>query len=305
MHRPVLLQETIQNLITNPHGVYVDCTLGGGGHLNYLLDKLASDALVIGLDKDIDVLRQTQAEIKAPNVKLIQSDFRELKKVLRDLDIAFVDGIMLDLGVSSFQLDTADRGFSFHEQAPLDMRMNRQQFLTARDIVNDFSEDEIARVLFEYGEESYARSISRAIVNCRKVRPIETTLELADIIIHSVPAKYRREKHPARKSFQALRIAVNEELDALREVLPQVIEVLRPGGRLCVISFHSLEDRIIKQFIQKQTKPCTCPPDFPVCICNRKPTLEMVYRKPMVPSEQECTENPRARSAKLRVAARI
>lgn len=305
MHRPVLLQETIQNLITNPHGVYVDCTLGGGGHLNYLLDKLASDALVIGLDKDIDVLRQTQAVIKAPNVILVQSDFRELKKVLGDLDIAFVDGIMLDLGVSSFQLDTADRGFSFHEQAPLDMRMNRQQFLTARDIVNDFSEDEIARVLFEYGEESYARSISRAIVNCRKVRPIETTLELADIIIHSVPAKYRREKHPARKSFQALRIAVNEELDALREVLPQVIEVLRPGGRLCVISFHSLEDRIIKQFIQKQTKPCTCPPDFPVCICNRKPTLEMVYRKPIVPSEQECTENPRARSAKLRVAARI
>lgn len=305
MHRPVLLQETIQNLITNPHGVYVDCTLGGGGHLNYLLDKLASDALVIGLDKDIDVLRQTQAVIKAPNVILVQSDFRELKKVLGDLDIAFVDGIMLDLGVSSFQLDTADRGFSFHEQAPLDMRMNRQQFLTARDIVNDFSEDEIARILFEYGEESYARSISRAIVNCRKVRPIETTLELADIIIHSVPAKYRREKHPARKSFQALRIAVNEELDALREVLPQAIEVLRPGGRLCVISFHSLEDRIIKQFIQKQTKPCTCPPDFPVCICNRKPTLEMVYRKPMVPSEQECTENPRARSAKLRVAARI
>lgn len=305
MHRPVLLQETIQNLITNPHGVYVDCTLGGGGHLNYLLEKLASDATVIGLDKDIDVLRQTQAVIKAPNVILVQSDFRELKKVLGDLDIAFVDGIMLDLGVSSFQLDTADRGFSFHEQAPLDMRMNRQQFLTARDIVNDFSEDEIARILFEYGEESYARSISRAIVNCRKVRPIETTLELADIIIHSVPAKYRREKHPARKSFQALRIAVNEELDALREVLPQVIEVLRPGGRLCVISFHSLEDRIIKQFIQKQTKPCTCPPDFPVCICNRKPTLEMVYRKPMVPSEQECTENPRARSAKLRVAARI
>lgn len=305
MHRPVLLQETIQNLITNPHGVYVDCTLGGGGHLNYLLEKLASDATVIGLDKDIDVLRQTQAVIKAPNVILVQSDFRELKKVLGDLDIAFVDGIMLDLGVSSFQLDTADRGFSFHEQAPLDMRMNRQQFLTARDIVNDFSEDEIARVLFEYGEESYARSISRAIVNCRKVRPIETTLELADIIIHSVPAKYRREKHPARKSFQALRIAVNEELDALREVLPQAIEVLRPGGRLCVISFHSLEDRIIKQFIQKQTKPCTCPPDFPVCICNRKPTLEMVYRKPMVPSEQECTENPRARSAKLRVAARI
>lgn len=305
MHQPVLLQETVENLITNPHGVYVDCTLGGGGHLTCLLEKLAADALVIGIDKDIDILMQTKSEIKAPNVILVQSDFRRLKKVLEDLSFTAVDGIMLDLGVSSFQLDTAERGFSFHEQAPLDMRMNREQLLTARDIVNEFSEEEITRILFDYGEESYARSISRAIVNHRNMKPIETTLELADIIKQSVPAKYRRDKHPARKSFQALRIAVNEELDALQEVLPQVVDVLKPGGRLCIISFHSLEDRIIKQFIQKQTKPCTCPPDFPVCICNRQPTLRMVYRKPIIPNEKESTDNPRARSAKLRVAAKI
>ncbi len=305
MHQPVLLQETVENLITDPHGVYVDCTLGGGGHLTHLLSKLAANALVIGIDKDPDVLRQTKSKIQAPNVILVQSDFRKLKEVLEKIDIVAVDGIMLDLGVSSFQLDTAERGFSFHEQASLDMRMNREQLFNAWDIVNEWSEEEITRILFEYGEESYARRISRAIVNYRKMKPIDTTLELADIVKQSVPAKYRRDKHPARKSFQALRIAVNEELDALREVLPQAVDLLKPGGRLCLISFHSLEDRIIKQFIQKETKPCTCPPDFPVCICNNKPTLRMVSRKPIIPNEKETSDNPRARSAKLRVAARI
>lgn len=305
MHRPVLLQETIDNLITNPHGTYVDCTLGGGGHLRYLAENLAADATVIGLDKDTDILEQTRVYLEGLNVTLIQSDFKYLKQVLQDLEIDLVDGIMMDLGVSSFQLDTAERGFSFHEDALLDMRMNRDQYLTAGDIVNNYDEDEITDILFKYGEEKYARSISKAIVSCREKKSIESTLELADIIKGAVPAKYRREKHPARKSFQALRIAVNDELGALRDVLPQAVEVLRPGGRLCVISFHSLEDRIVKQFIQEQSKTCTCPPSFPICICGQKPPLQMIKRKPIVASAEECENNPRARSAKLRVAARI
>jgi len=305
LHLPVLLQETIENLINDPHGIYVDCTLGGGGHLGYLAEKLAPDARVIGIDKDPEILRQTRLNIQAPNVTLIQSDFRYLKQVLQELDIELVDGIMMDLGVSSFQLDIPSRGFSFHEDALLDMRMNREQAFTAQDIVNSFEENEITEILFKYGEETYARSISRAIVNYRQLKPIENTLELADIIKGAVPARYRREKHPARKSFQALRIAVNEELEALREVLPQAIEALNPGGRLCVISFHSLEDRIVKQFMQEKSRTCICPPSFPICVCNHKAQLNMIKRKPITPSDEECENNPRARSAKLRVAARI
>jgi 16S rRNA (cytosine1402-N4)-methyltransferase len=305
LHRPVLLQETIENLISNPHGTYIDCTLGGGGHLRYLAESLASDATVIGLDKDADILEQTSIYLAGLNVTLIQSDFRYLKQVLEDLEIESVDGIMMDLGVSSFQLDTAARGFSFHEDASLDMRMNREQYLCARDIVNDFDEAEITDILFKYGEEKYARSISKAIVSYRGIKTITNTLELADIIKGAVPAKYRREKHPARKSFQALRIAVNDELEALREVLPQAVDVLKPGGRLCVISFHSLEDRIVKQFIQEKSKTCICPPSFPICICGQTPELKMIKRKPIVAGAEECEINPRARSAKLRVAAKI
>ncbi|MDD4170668.1 MAG: 16S rRNA (cytosine(1402)-N(4))-methyltransferase RsmH [Syntrophomonas sp.] len=305
MHRPVLLHETIENLVTDPHGIYVDCTLGGGGHLRYLAEKLAPDARVIGIDKDPEILRQTRLNIQAPNVTLMQSDFRYLKQVLQELNLELVNGIMMDLGVSSFQLDRAERGFSFHEDALLDMRMNREQVFTARDIVNSFEEDEITAILFKYGEETYARSISRAIVNYRQQKSIENTLELAEIIKGAVPARYRREKHPARKSFQALRIAVNEELEALQEVLPQAVAALKTGGRLCVISFHSLEDRIVKQFIQENSRTCICPPSFPICVCNHKPQLKMIKRKPIIPSAEECETNSRARSAKLRVAARI
>lgn len=305
MHQPVLLHETIDNLITDPHGTYIDCTLGGGGHLRYLIHQLAADARVIALDKDIDILAKTRSDLKELNVTLIESDFRYLKEVLQNLGIDLVDGIMMDLGVSSFQLDTAERGFSFHEDAPLDMRMNRNQPLTAEYIVNNYDENEIADILFKYGEENYARLISRAIINYREKRAIENTLELADIIKEAVPAKYRREKHPARKSFQALRIAVNDELGALREVLPQAIDVLKPGGRLCVISFHSLEDRMVKQFIKEKSITCTCPPSFPVCICGQKPQLKLITRKPISASTEECDHNIRARSAKLRVAARL
>jgi len=291
--------------VTDPHGIYVDCTLGGGGHLGYLARQLAGDAKIVGIEKDPEVLEQTRTEIDDARVVLVQSDFRYLKSVLASLGIEKVDGIMMDLGVSSFQLDRAERGFSFHQDAPLDMRMNQEQFLSARDIVNSFSEAEIRKILYEFGEEDYAGSISRAIVNYRQRKEIDSTLELAEIIKGAVPARYRREKHPARKSFQALRIAVNEELEALREVLPQALESLKPKGRLCVISFHSLEDRIVKQFFQEKAQGCICPPSFPVCVCGHKPELQIIRRKPITAGEQECETNPRARSAKLRVAARV
>ncbi len=305
MHQPVLLQETIENLVTDQHGTYVDCTVGGGGHLRLLLDRLAPDATVIGLDKDADTLNNTRVGLTGDNLILVQADFRQLGKVLNDLEIIQVDGIMLDLGVSSFQLDISERGFSFHEDARLDMRMNREQDLTAWDIVNGWTEAEIIRILFAYGEENHARSIGKAIVKARQQQQINTTLELAEVIKEAVPARYRREKHPARKSFQALRITVNEELEALQEVLPQAVAALKAGGRLCVISFHSLEDRIVKQFLQDQSRQCTCPPDFPVCICGCRPPLKLVHRKPIIPADAEITANPRARSAKLRVAERI
>ena len=305
MHLPVLLQETVAYLVTDPHGVYVDCTLGGGGHLTYLARQLAGDARIVGIEKDSEVLEQTRSEIDDARIVLVQSDFRYLRSVLFNLGIEKVDGIMMDLGVSSFQLDRAERGFSYHQDAVLDMRMNQEQFLSARDIVNNFSEAEIRNILYRFGEEDYAGSISRAIVNYRQRKEIDSTLELAEIIKGAVPAKYRREKHPARKSFQALRIAVNQELEALREVLPQAVEMLKPGGRICVISFHSLEDRIVKQFFQEKAQGCICPPSFPICVCGHKPELQIIRRKPITASESECDANPRSRSAKLRVAARV
>jgi 16S rRNA (cytosine1402-N4)-methyltransferase len=305
LHEPVLLQETIANLISNPQGIYVDCTLGGGGHFRYLIENLAPDARVIGIDKDLDILNQTRLCFNDPRVTLIQSDFRDLEQVLQELNIELVDGIMMDLGVSSFQLDVAERGFSFREDAPLDMRMNREQFLTARDVVNSYAEAEIRAILFKFGEEAYARNIAKAIVSYRGAKAIESTLELVDIIKKAVPGRYCREKHPARKSFQALRIVVNGELEALQEALPQAVKMLRPGGRLCIISFHSLEDRIVKQFMQEKSRNCVCPPDFPMCVCEHRAQLKLISRKPIIASAEECANNPRSRSAKLRVAARI
>ncbi|MDD4802419.1 MAG: 16S rRNA (cytosine(1402)-N(4))-methyltransferase RsmH [Syntrophomonas sp.] len=305
MHKPVLLQETIANLITDSNGIYVDCTLGGGGHFRHLLENLSPIARAIGIDKDIDILNQTRLNFNDPRVTLVQSDFKDLKQIVQELNIELIDGIMMDLGVSSFQLDIAERGFSFHEDAPLDMRMNREQVFTAADLVNNYSADEIIDILFKYGEESYARSIAKAIVGYRGTKNIESTLELVDIIKRAVPARYSREKHPARKSFQALRIAVNGELESLQRVLPQAVQLLKSGGRLCVISFHSLEDRIVKQFMQEKTLDCICPPDFPACICDHRAQLKLISRKPIVASAEECSMNARSRSAKLRVAVKI
>jgi len=304
-HQAVLLAETIDHLLNDPHGIYVDCTLGGGGHLRYLAEKLEPDACLIGIDKDLDVLEQTRKTLDFPNIKLAHGDFRKINDILDRMDIGKVHGIMMDLGVSSFQLDEAERGFSFHEDAALDMRMNREQNLSARDVVNEYGEDELIQILFRFGEEKYARSISRAIINRRKQSPIESTMELVGIIQTSVPASYRREKHPARKTFQALRIEVNGELDALLEVLPQAVDRLYPGGRLCVITFHSLEDRIVKKFMQEKARECICPPQLPICVCDHHAELEILSRKPIIAGSEECESNPRSRSAKLRAARKL
>lgn len=305
MHKPVLLEETINNLVTDRKGIYVDGTLGGGGHLKRLMEELMPEARVFAFDKDRDVLEETRKKLNYDNITFIHSDFRFMEEEISLYGIDKVDGIMLDLGVSSFQLDDPVRGFSFHEDARLDMRMNRAEPLTAWDVVNGYEEEEIARIIYEYGEEKFARSIARAIVRQREIKSIDTTLELVEVIKKAVPASYKREKHPARRTFQALRIAVNGELEALREVLPKAVNLLKPGGRLCVITFHSLEDRIVKNFMQEKARECLCPPGMPVCVCHHKPELKIVSRKPVVPDDEECRINPRARSAKLRVAEKL
>ncbi|SHG94689.1 16S rRNA (cytosine1402-N4)-methyltransferase [Thermosyntropha lipolytica DSM 11003] len=305
MHKPVLLEETINNLVKDRKGVYVDGTLGGGGHLQRLMQELDPAARVFAFDKDKDIMEATKKKLPYPNITFIHADFRFMEERLFLYGIDKVDGIMLDLGVSSFQLDDPSRGFSFHEDARLDMRMNREEALSAWDIVNNYDEAEIARIIYEYGEERFARSIARAIVNSRKIKSIDTTLELVEVIKKAVPYAYKKEKHPARRTFQALRIAVNKELDALREVLPQAVRLLKTGGRLCIITFHSLEDRIVKDFMQREARECLCPPGMPVCVCGHKPQLKIVTRKPVVPSDEECSLNPRARSAKLRVAEKL
>lgn len=305
VHQPVLLHQTIDYLLTDPHGTYVDCTAGGGGHLGELHAKLAADARIIALDKDLKVMEKTRQSFPYDNVRFMYADFRDLASTLKAAGIEQVDGILLDLGVSSFQLDDAGRGFSFHEDAYLDMRMDQEQELSAWEIVNNWQESELRTLLRDYGEERFASSIARAIVRARQQNAIDSTLQLVEIIKGAVPARYCRAKHPGRKTFQALRIAVNQELEALREVLPQGLQCLKKGGRLCVISFHSLEDRIVKQFFQDQARTCVCPPGLPVCVCQHQAQMQMLTRKPVVPSDEECEINPRARSAKLRVACRL
>lgn len=305
MHKPVLLEETINNLVTDRGGVYVDGTLGGGGHLKRLAQELKPEARIFAFDKDKDILEATSRRINYPHIKFIHADFRFMEEKLYLYGIDKVDGIMLDLGVSSFQLDDPARGFSFHEEARLDMRMNREETLTAWDIVNSYEEEELARIIYEYGEEKFARSIARAIVRQREIKSIDTTLELVEVIKKAVPLSYQREKHPARRTFQALRIAVNGELDSLRQVLPQAVNLLKPGGRLCIITFHSLEDRMVKNFMQEKARECICPPGMPICVCKHRPELKIITKKPIVPTAEECEDNPRARSAKLRVAEKL
>lgn len=302
-HVSVLLKETVDGAFTDPKGVYADLTTGGGGHSLELAKRLDGGRLIC-FDQDKEALEAAGERLKGLPVTLVRSNFCEMKSVLADLGIKELDGIIADLGVSSHQIDTAERGFSFHNDAPLDMRMSGEG-LSARDVVNEYDEGELAKILFDYGEEKFGNRIARGIVNARLTAPIETTGQLAEIIKSSVPAAYRREKNPCRKSFQAIRIEVNHELDVLETALTDGFDVLKVGGRMSVITFHSLEDRIVKNRFKEFCTGCTCPPEFPVCVCGRKPKLKLVSRKPIVSGEEELAHNPRARSAKLRVAEKV
>lgn len=304
IHKPVLLRESIEALNIRPDGIYVDGTLGRAGHSREIAQRLTTGRLIC-IDRDgaaIDAAKERLAPW-LDRVTLVRGNFSELAEILQDCKIPAADGSLFDLGVSSPQLDDAARGFSYMHDAPLDMRMDTSAPLTAYEVVNGWSEGELRRILYDYGEERYAPAISRAILRYREGRPIETTLELVEIIKSAMPPKALREKqHPAKRSFQAIRIAVNGELDALGPMVEAATAALRPGGRLAVITFHSLEDRIIKRAMLAQAQGCTCPPDFPVCVCGKKPKLKILTRKPIVSGDEELTENPRARSAKLRVA---
>ncbi len=306
-HKSVLLRESVDALQIRPDGVYVDGTLGGGGHSEAIAAQLTTGRL-IGIDRDERAIERATRRLSPlmDRITVVHGNFRELGAILDRLGVGKADGMLFDLGVSSPQLDETERGFSYMADAPLDMRMDEQESLTAREVVNDWPEERLRRVLYDFGEERYAPRIAAAIVRSREVRPIETTLELVDVIRGAMPAAALREKqHPAKRSFQAIRIAVNDELEAVSEMLSTAADRLRPGGRLAVISFHSLEDRLVKNAIASREKGCTCPRDFPVCTCGFVQTLKSVTRRPITASQQELEENPRARSAKLRVAERV
>lgn len=305
-HKPVLLEECLQALDIRPDGTYVDGTLGRAGHSLAILRRLRGGRL-IGIDRDQSALSAARERLSGggDRVTLVHGDFRDLGDILRDLGVERVDGMLFDLGVSSPQLDEPERGFSYMHDAPLDMRMDTTAGLDARQVVNQWSYEELRGILYEYGEERYAPQIARAIVRRREQRPVGSTGELVEIIRSALPASSLREKqHPAKRTFQAIRIAVNGELEALPPMLEAAAEALAPGGRLAVITFHSLEDRIVKQTLRTLATGCTCPPEFPVCVCGKKPRLRLVNRKPVVPGPAELEENPRARSAKLRTAER-
>ncbi|MGN0686645.1 MAG: 16S rRNA (cytosine(1402)-N(4))-methyltransferase RsmH [Oscillospiraceae bacterium] len=302
-HISVLLKETVDGAFSDPKGVYADLTTGGGGHSLELAKRLDGGRLIC-FDQDAQALAAAGERLQGYPVTFVKRNFCELSAALDELGIESLDGIIADLGVSSHQLDTAERGFSFHNDAPLDMRMSSEGF-SARDLVNEYAEDDIARILFAYGEEKYARKIASGIVRARLSAPIETTGELAEIIKSSVPAAYRREKNPCRKSFQAIRIEVNKELDVLETALTDGFDRLKVGGRMAVITFHSLEDRIVKTRFKEFCTGCTCPPEFPVCVCGKQPRGELVGKKPITACEQELAANSRSRSAKLRVIKKI
>ena len=306
-HVSVLLEECIEALNIRPDGVYVDGTLGGAGHSSQIVRRLETGRL-IGIDRDPIALKAAGERLEPfrDNVTLVHSNFCEIKTVLQELNIPGVDGILLDLGVSSPQLDDKSRGFSYMNDAPLDMRMNNEDPLTAYDVVNTWPQEELKRILFDYGEERYAPRIAEAICRVRAEKPIETTLQLVDVIRSAMPAQALREaQHPAKRSFQAIRIAVNDELGSVEKVMRDAVACLNPGGRLAVITFHSLEDRIVKTAMVNASKGCTCPPSFPVCVCGKKPKVKLISKKPIVSTQEELDRNPRARSAKLRVCEKL
>lgn len=307
-HISILLDACLEALQIRPDGTYLDATLGGAGHSLAIAERLGPGGRLICIDRDDEALANAEKRLIAvrDRVTLVKSDFRALDAVLEGQGVDGVDGILFDLGVSSPQLDTAGRGFSYMQDAPLDMRMDRQQTLTAYEIVNQWSQGELRRILYAYGEERYAPAIAAAIVRARAQKPVETTGELVQIIRNAMPPAAKREKqHPAKRTFQAIRIAVNDELGAVEEAMGKAIDALRPGGRLAVITFHSLEDRIVKEAFRQAAQGCICPPDFPVCVCGRKPKVKRIGRKPVVPEAAEVRENARARSAKLRVCEKL
>lgn len=307
VHKSVLLNETIDGLNIQPDGIYVDGTLGGGGHAYEVCRRLGDKGSIVGIDQDAAAIEAAGNRLKdfGEKVTIVRSNYCDMKSKLHELGIDKVDGIVLDLGVSSYQLDTAERGFSYREDAPLDMRMDTRQKMTARDIVNDYEEMELYRVIRDYGEDKFAKNIAKHIVAARKVKPIETTGELTEIIRASIPMKYQKKSgHPAKRTFQAIRIELNRELEVLKDSLDDMIDLLNPGGRLCIITFHSLEDRIVKSAFRKNENPCTCPSDFPVCVCGKVSKGSILTRKPILPSEKEMEENSRAKSAKLRIFER-
>ncbi len=307
-HTSVLLDETVEGLNVKPDGIYVDGTLGGGGHSFAVAGKLSERGRLIGIDQDEAAVEAAGERLKGfgDKVKIVRSNYRNTKSVLKALNIDKIDGMMLDLGVSSYQLDTQERGFSYRYDAPLDMRMDLRQTMTAKDIVNQYSEMELFRVIRDYGEDKFAKNIAKHIVKARKEKAIETTGELNEIIKAAIPAKMRAEGgHPSKRTYQAIRIECNKELEVLKESLEELIDLLNPGGRLCIITFHSLEDRIVKTAFKKAENPCTCPPSFPVCVCGKVSLGKVITGKPVLPSEEEMAYNPRSKSAKLRIFEKI
>lgn len=306
-HKSVLLDETIENLSINPDGIYVDGTLGGGGHAYEVCKKLSKKGRFIGIDQDEAAIEAASKRLEefGDRVTIIRSNYCEMKNQLEKIGVAKVDGIVLDLGVSSYQLDTPERGFTYREDAPLDMRMDRRQELTAKEIVNTYSEQEIYRIIRDYGEDRFAKNIAKHIVKNREKKPYETTGELIETIKAAIPMKVRAVGgHPAKKTFQAIRIELNRELDVLKNSLDEMVELLNPHGRICIITFHSLEDRIVKTIFRRNEHPCTCPPDFPACVCKKTSKGIVITRKPILPGEEELSQNKRSKSAKLRVFER-
>lgn len=307
-HTSVLLKETIEGLKIKPDGIYVDGTLGGGGHSFEIAKRLNDNGRLIGIDQDEAAILAAGERLKdfGDKVIIVRSNYRNALSVLHDLGIEKIDGMMLDLGVSSYQLDTQERGFSYRYDAPLDMRMDLRQTLTAKDIVNGYSETELFHIIRDYGEDRFAKNIAKHIVMARAKKPIETTGELNEIIRTAIPAKMRAEGgHPSKRTYQAIRIECNKELEVLKESLEELIGILNPGGRLCIITFHSLEDRIVKTAFKKAENPCTCPPSFPVCVCGKKSQGKVITGKPVLPCEEEMESNPRSKSAKLRIFEKI
>ncbi len=306
-HISVLPEETIEGLNINPDGIYVDGTLGGGGHSYEICKRLSDKGRLIGIDQDGDALEAARERLSRyeHKITLVRSNFCEIATILKDLEVSKVDGIILDLGVSSYQLDNGERGFSYKNDAPLDMRMDTRQGTTAAGVVNHYSESELFHVIRDYGEERFAKNIAKHICIARQKHPIETTGQLSEIIKGAVPMKFQKNGHPAKRTFQAIRIEVNRELTVLEESIDQMIDCLKPGGRICIITFHSLEDRIVKNKFKENENPCTCPPDFPVCVCGKKSKGRMITRKPILPTEKEIENNKRSKSSKLRIFEKV